>query len=173
MAKEAEIELRIEDFDVISQRTPLLADMKPWGRFTAVDLYNAGGMALLAKRLLDAGLLLHSGFNRRVDLDEAALHRAVASQQRHSPRVIQVHGSESAPRFHVGQQRRPLTDDVEILDAQFDLCLFRHRQQMEDGVGRTPVAATAAIAFSNALRVRICRGVTPLRSRSITSVPER
>jgi len=42
MAKEAEIELRIEDFDVISQRTPLLADMKPWGRFTAVDLYNAG-----------------------------------------------------------------------------------------------------------------------------------
>ena len=57
MAKEAEIELTIEDFDVISQRTPLLADMKPWGRFTAVDLYNAGGMALLAKRLLDAGLL--------------------------------------------------------------------------------------------------------------------
>jgi dihydroxy-acid dehydratase len=57
MAKEAEIELTIDDFDVISQKTPLLADMKPWGRFTAVDLYNAGGMALLAKRLLDAGLL--------------------------------------------------------------------------------------------------------------------
>ncbi len=46
MAKEAEIELRIEEFDEISSRTPLLADMKPWGRFTAVDLYNAGGMAL-------------------------------------------------------------------------------------------------------------------------------
>jgi dihydroxy-acid dehydratase len=57
MAKEAEIELHIEDFDVISQRTPLLADMKPWGRFTAVDLYNAGGTALLVKRLLEAGLL--------------------------------------------------------------------------------------------------------------------
>ena len=57
MAKEAEIELHIEDFDVISQRTPLLADMKPWGRFTAVDLYNAGGTALLTKRLLEAGLL--------------------------------------------------------------------------------------------------------------------
>jgi dihydroxy-acid dehydratase len=57
MAREAEIDLKIEDFDDISQRTPLLADMKPWGRFTAVDLYNAGGMALLAKRLLDAGLL--------------------------------------------------------------------------------------------------------------------
>src|SRR3984957_161283 len=60
MAKEAEIELRIEEFDEISSRTPLLADMKPWGRFTAVDLYNAGGMALLAKRLLDAGHL-HRG----------------------------------------------------------------------------------------------------------------
>ncbi len=57
MAKEAEIELNIDDFDVISQRTPLLADMKPWGRFTAVDLYNAGGTALLARRLFDAGLL--------------------------------------------------------------------------------------------------------------------
>jgi dihydroxy-acid dehydratase len=60
MAKEAGIELRIEEFDEISSRTPLLADMKPWGRFTAVDLYNAGGMALLAKRLLDAELL-HRG----------------------------------------------------------------------------------------------------------------
>jgi dihydroxy-acid dehydratase len=57
MAKEADIELHIEEFDAISRRTPLLADMKPWGRFTAVDLYNAGGPALLAKRLLDAGLL--------------------------------------------------------------------------------------------------------------------
>jgi len=60
MAKEANVELRIEEFDEISSKTPLLADMKPWGRFTAVDLYNAGGMALLAKRLLDAGLL-HRG----------------------------------------------------------------------------------------------------------------
>ncbi len=60
MAKEAGVELRIDDFDTISERTPLLADMKPWGRYTAVDLYNAGGMALLAKRLLEAGLL-HKG----------------------------------------------------------------------------------------------------------------
>jgi dihydroxy-acid dehydratase len=57
MAKEADVELHIEEFDAISKRTPLLADMKPWGRFTAVDLHNAGGPALLAKRLLDAGLL--------------------------------------------------------------------------------------------------------------------
>ena len=60
MAREADVKLSLDDFDAISTRTPLLADMKPWGRFTAVDLYNAGGGALLAKRLLDAGLL-HRG----------------------------------------------------------------------------------------------------------------
>jgi dihydroxy-acid dehydratase len=60
MAKEANIELKLDDFGDISAKTPLLADMKPWGKYTAVDLYNAGGNALLAKRLLDAGIL-HRG----------------------------------------------------------------------------------------------------------------
>ena len=74
MASEAGIELRIEEFDEISSRTPLLADMKPWGRFTAVDLYNAGGMALLAKRLLDAGHLHRGQITASLKtLDEEAL----------------------------------------------------------------------------------------------------
>jgi dihydroxy-acid dehydratase len=60
MAKEADIDLKIDDFGDISAKTPLLADMKPWGKYTAVDLYNAGGNALLAKRLLEAGIL-HRG----------------------------------------------------------------------------------------------------------------
>ena len=74
MAKEAGIKLQIEEFDEISSKTPLLADMKPWGRFTAVDLYNAGGMALLAKRLLDAGLLHRGQMTTSLKtLDEEAL----------------------------------------------------------------------------------------------------
>jgi dihydroxy-acid dehydratase len=74
MAKEAEIDLHIEEFDEISSRTPLLADMKPWGRFTAVDLYNAGGMALLAKRLLEAGHLHRGQITTSLKtLDEEAL----------------------------------------------------------------------------------------------------
>ena len=74
MAKEAGIELHIEDFGDISAKTPLLADMKPWGNFTAVDLYNAGGMALLAKRLLDAGLLHRGQITASLKtLDEEAL----------------------------------------------------------------------------------------------------
>jgi dihydroxy-acid dehydratase len=57
VAHEAGIGLELEDFDRISSRTPLLADLKPGGRFVAADLYQAGGVALVAKRLLDAGVL--------------------------------------------------------------------------------------------------------------------
>ncbi len=51
------IELEIDDFDLISRRTPLLADLKPWGRYVANDVYRAGGVGVLAQRLLDAGVL--------------------------------------------------------------------------------------------------------------------
>jgi dihydroxy-acid dehydratase len=57
VANEAGVELSIDDFDRISTRTPLLADLKPGGRFVATDLYHAGGMRVVAKRLLDAGIL--------------------------------------------------------------------------------------------------------------------
>src|SRR5207247_1629471 len=57
IAREAEVPLSIDDFDRISERTPYLADLKPGGRFVAPDLYRAGGVALVARRLLDAGLL--------------------------------------------------------------------------------------------------------------------
>ncbi|MBI2369254.1 MAG: dihydroxy-acid dehydratase [Deltaproteobacteria bacterium] len=57
VAREAGVPLAIDDFDRISERTPLLADLKPGGRFVATDLYRAGGITLVAKRLLDAGLL--------------------------------------------------------------------------------------------------------------------
>jgi dihydroxy-acid dehydratase len=57
VAREAGVRLSIDEFDRISRRTPLLADMKPWGRFTAPEMYEAGGMRLIARRLLDAGIL--------------------------------------------------------------------------------------------------------------------
>jgi len=57
VAKEAGVKLTIDEFDAISRRTPLLADMKPWGNYTAPEMHEAGGMGIVAKRLLDAGLL--------------------------------------------------------------------------------------------------------------------
>ena len=57
IAIEAGVELKIDDFDRISSRTPILADLKPGGRFVANDLYRAGGIQLVAKRLLEAGLI--------------------------------------------------------------------------------------------------------------------
>ena len=57
IAREAGIELNIDDFDRISARTPLIADLKPGGRFVANDLYKAGGIQLVAKRLMEAGLI--------------------------------------------------------------------------------------------------------------------
>ncbi len=57
VAKEAGVKLTIDEFDKISRKTPLLADMKPWGSFTAPEMHEAGGMGVVARRLLDAGLL--------------------------------------------------------------------------------------------------------------------
>jgi dihydroxy-acid dehydratase len=57
VAREAGIELAIDDFETISRRTPLLADLKPGGRFVATDLYRAGGVPLILKRLDEAGVL--------------------------------------------------------------------------------------------------------------------
>ena len=57
VAREAGVSLSIDEFDRIGRRTPLLADLKPWGTYTAPEMYEAGGMALVARRLLDGGLL--------------------------------------------------------------------------------------------------------------------
>jgi dihydroxy-acid dehydratase len=57
IASEMGVELSIDDFDRISERTPLLCDLKPGGQYVAPDLYEAGGVPLLMKRLNEAGLL--------------------------------------------------------------------------------------------------------------------
>ncbi len=58
IAREAGVQLEIEDFQTVSERTPLITDLKPSGRFVAADMHRAGGIRLLAKRLMN-GKLLH------------------------------------------------------------------------------------------------------------------
>ena len=57
IAREAGVPLHIDDFQKVSERTPLLADLKPSGRFVASDMHRAGGIRLLAHRLLRGGHL--------------------------------------------------------------------------------------------------------------------
>jgi dihydroxy-acid dehydratase len=57
IAREVGVPLDMDDFDRISRAVPLLADLKPGGRYVATDLYRAGGIPLVAKRLLEAGVL--------------------------------------------------------------------------------------------------------------------
>ncbi|HEU4730828.1 MAG TPA: dihydroxy-acid dehydratase [Kofleriaceae bacterium] len=57
IASEASVPLAIDDFDAIAARTPVVCDLKPGGRFTAIDMTRAGGVRLLVRRLLEAGLV--------------------------------------------------------------------------------------------------------------------
>ena len=57
IAAEAGVALEIDDFDVICARTPILADLRPGGRFVATDVFAAGGLSVLMQRLLALGLL--------------------------------------------------------------------------------------------------------------------
>ena len=57
MAREAGVALKMDDFDTISSRTPLLADLKPSGKYVAVDVDHAGGVPLIAKLLLEGGFV--------------------------------------------------------------------------------------------------------------------
>jgi dihydroxy-acid dehydratase len=57
VAKEAGVPLAIDEFDRISERTPLLCDLQPGGSYAATDLYEAGGVPLVLKRMADAGVL--------------------------------------------------------------------------------------------------------------------
>jgi dihydroxy-acid dehydratase len=83
IANEAKLPLSIDDFDRISSRVPILADLKPGGRFVATDLYAAGGTALVAKRLLEAGLLRGDAITvtGRTLAEEASKAKEAAGQE--------------------------------------------------------------------------------------------
>ncbi|MFY9488090.1 MAG: dihydroxy-acid dehydratase [Solirubrobacterales bacterium] len=78
VAYEAGIDLTIEEFDEISQKTPLTCNLKPGGDYLAMDLYKAGGVPLIAKRLLDAGVLHEQC--PRVDGQTVGEYAAAASE---------------------------------------------------------------------------------------------
>jgi dihydroxy-acid dehydratase len=90
IAAEAGVPLSIDDFDAICARTPILADLKPGGRFVATDLYEAGGLGVLMQRLLSLGLL--HGLVRNVD-GRTAEQIAAAAGEVEGQQVIRPAGS--------------------------------------------------------------------------------
>ncbi len=83
VAREAGIGLDLDDFERISRQTPLLADLKPGGRFVATDLYRAGGVPLILNRLAEAGLLHEDEItvSGRTIGEEAAAAREAPGQE--------------------------------------------------------------------------------------------
>jgi dihydroxy-acid dehydratase len=104
IAREAGVELELSDFDRISSRVPLLADLKPSGRFVANDLHAAGGSALVARRLVEAGVLaatavtvtgqtLEAESALAVETPGQEVVRPVARPLKTSGGLVIVHGS--------------------------------------------------------------------------------
>ena len=83
IAREVGVPLNLEDFDRINRQVPLLADLKPGGRFVATDLHRAGGIGLVAHRLLELGAL-HDGaltVTGRTVGDEAESAKEIPGQE--------------------------------------------------------------------------------------------
>ncbi|ADH63486.1 dihydroxy-acid dehydratase [Allomeiothermus silvanus DSM 9946] len=57
IAREAGVKLELDDFDTISRKTPVIADMRPWGTYTAWELWEAGGIPLIIRRLIEGEMI--------------------------------------------------------------------------------------------------------------------
>ncbi|MGH7608339.1 MAG: dihydroxy-acid dehydratase [Candidatus Dormibacteria bacterium] len=95
LAREAQVPLSIDEFDAISRKTPWLADLRPGGRYNAVDLTRAGGVALVARRLLEAGLL-DGGAGTCTGLNLADAARA-AGEETPGQDVVRILAAPLAP----------------------------------------------------------------------------
>ncbi len=131
IASDAGVPLDLKDFDEISAKTPILADLKPGGRFTAPDMYHAGGMRVLGQRLQQAGLLQDgitaSGRKLFEEISEVAetagqqVLRPLASPMKPNGGLAILHGS-IAPEGCVvklsGHERVLHTGPARVFDSE-------------------------------------------------------
>jgi dihydroxy-acid dehydratase len=111
LSKEAGVALTLEDFDVISARTPTFTDLKPGGQFFAVDLERAGGVRLVAKRLLEAGLLQESLTVNGRSIVEEAEHAVETTGQE----VVRPVGKPLSPRGGFAIMRGSLSPEGSVV----------------------------------------------------------
>jgi dihydroxy-acid dehydratase len=131
IASDAGVKLDLKDFDEISAKTPILADLKPGGRFTAPDMFRAGGMRVLGQRLQQAGLLRDgitaSGRKLFEEISEAAetagqqVLRPLAAPMKPNGGLAILHGS-IAPEGCVvklsGHERVLHTGPARVFDSE-------------------------------------------------------
>jgi dihydroxy-acid dehydratase len=147
VANEAGIELSIDDFDRISERTPLLGDLKPGGRFVAKDLYEAGGIGVLAKRLDEAGVLNREcvtvtgrTIGEEADAAEEApgqeVVRPLSDPLKHTGGLVILRGN-LAPEGCVvkvaGEERRKHTGPARVFGSEEECFAVVERQGIKPG----------------------------------------
>ena len=144
LAKEANVPLTLEDFDVISARTPTLADLKPGGRFFATDLERAGGVRLVAKRLLEAGMLQESlTVNGCSIVEEAETAVETTGQE-----VVRQVGKPISPRGGFAIMRGSLSPDGSVVK------LAGHDRRQHSGPARVFDSEEACFAAVQARQIK-------------------
>ena len=144
LAKEANVPLTLEDFDVISARTPTLADLKPGGRFFATDFDRAGGVRLVAKRLLEAGMLQESlTVNGNSIVEEAETAVETTGQE-----VVRPVGKPLSPRGGFAIMRGSLSPDGSVVK------LAGHDRRQHSGPARVFDSEEACFAAVQARQIK-------------------
>ena len=144
LAKEANVPLTLEDFDVISARTPTLGDLKPGGRFFATDFDRAGGVRLVAKRLLEAGMLQESlTVNGNSIVEEAETAVETTGQE-----VVRPVGNPLSPRGGFSIMRGSLTPDGSVVK------LAGHDRRQHSGPARVFDSEEACFAAVQARQIK-------------------
>jgi dihydroxy-acid dehydratase len=147
VAREAGVALDIDDFERISKQTPLLADLKPGGRFVATDLYRAGGVPLILNRLAEAGILNEDALTvtGRTIGEEAADAKEAPGQEVVRPLSdplkseggLAILRGNLAPEGSVvklaGTERRGQTGPARVFESEEDCFRAVKDQQLEPG----------------------------------------
>ena len=147
VAHEMGVALEIDDFDTVSQRTPLIADLKPGGQYMAADVYQAGGTRLVAKRLIDAGLLKSECITvtGRTLKEEAATASETPGQRvirrvdepiKPTGGLVVLHGNLAPDGCVVkvaGHQKLTHTGPAKVFDCEEDAFAAVRNGNIEDG----------------------------------------
>jgi dihydroxy-acid dehydratase len=147
VAREKGIELSISDFDRVSERVPLLGDLKPGGRFVAKDLYEAGGVGLFASRLDEAGLLHRDAITvRGTTIGEEAetaeetegqeVVRPLSDPLKPTGGLVILRGNLAPDGCVVkvaGEERRTHTGPARVFDSEEECFAVVERQGIEEG----------------------------------------